>query len=144
MANLERAVQIAHEAHAGQFRRDGRPYVSHPLRVMARLAAAGHPEKVQIAGVLHDVVEDSDWTLDDLRREGFEEEVVDTVDRVTKRDGDTDETVMARIIGHAMAETIKEEDMDDNYKDNPTERQKQKIDHRRTILAMARAAAADT
>jgi hypothetical protein len=142
MPNLERAIQIAHEAHEGQVRRDGRPYVSHPLRVMARLAANGHSENIQIAGVLHDVVEDSGWTLDDLRREGFDEDVIETVDRLTKREGDTDESVMARIIGHIMAEIVKEEDMDDNYKDNPTQKQKRKIERRRAILKVARAATA--
>jgi hypothetical protein len=140
VATLERAIQIAHEAHDGQLRRDGGPYVRHPLRVMARLAAAGYSEKAQMAAVLHDVVEDSEWTLEDLRREGFDEEVIDTVDRVTKREGDTDETVMARVIGHPLAEPLKEKDMDDNYEDNPTEKQKRKIDRRRAILAMARTA----
>lgn len=73
MSTLERAVEIAMDAHRGQVDKSGREYVSHPLRVMA----AGKTDEERIAGVLHDVVEDSDWTFDMLEAEGFSREVVD-------------------------------------------------------------------
>ena len=57
MSTLERAIQIAALAHAGQFDKAGQPYILHPLRVMFRM----EEEHERIAAVLHDVVEDSPW-----------------------------------------------------------------------------------
>ena len=85
MQILERAIQIATEAHEGEFRRDGTPYVDHPLRVMATLATAGFSEKVQAVGVIHDVFENSrKFTFTDLRQEGFPVDVVDALKLLTK------------------------------------------------------------
>lgn len=62
MATLERAIQIAREAHAGQVDKAGKDYINHPLRVMEM----GKNENEKIVGILHDVVEDSDWTFEML------------------------------------------------------------------------------
>ena len=59
MGILGRAIEIATEAHRGQLDKTGEEYIGHPLRVMAM----GKTENEKIAGVLHDVVEDSDWTF---------------------------------------------------------------------------------
>ena len=56
MSTLERAIQIATEAHKGQLDKAGRDYIGHPLRVMAM----GKTEDEKIVGVLHDVIEDTD------------------------------------------------------------------------------------
>ena len=64
---LERAISIAVEAHRGQKDRYGAPYILHPLRVMGRLEAPTE----QTVAILHNVVEDTDWTFEDLQREGF-------------------------------------------------------------------------
>jgi (p)ppGpp synthase/HD superfamily hydrolase len=80
--NLERAIEIAVEAHKGTFDKGGNPYVLHPLRVMFSL----HSEEEKIVGVLHDVVEDSNWSFDDLVAEGFSETVIEGIKSVTKTD----------------------------------------------------------
>jgi (p)ppGpp synthase/HD superfamily hydrolase len=67
MATLEDAVSIAAQAHRGQEDKAGDPYLLHPLRMMLRMKS----EAEMIAAVLHDVVEDSDWTLERLRDRGF-------------------------------------------------------------------------
>ena len=82
MATLERALEIAAEAHRGQLDRTGEPYLLHPIRVMLRV----RDESERLVALLHDVVEDNEaWTLDRLRAEGFPDEVVEAVDRLTRR-----------------------------------------------------------
>ena len=90
MPTLERAVAFAAEAHEGQTDKAGAPYILHVLRVVL----ACPPGDAQIVAALHDVVEDTDWTLDDLRERGFSETVVQSVDAVTRR---SDETYMGFI-----------------------------------------------
>ena len=72
MGNLERAIEIATEAHRGQLDKAGNDYIGHPLRVMAM----GHTAEEKIVGVLHDVVEDSAWTFEQLAAEGFSAEII--------------------------------------------------------------------
>ena len=72
MSTLERAIQIATEAHKGQLDKSGKDYIGHPLRVMEM----GRSEQEKIVGVLHDVVEDTDWTFERLAAEGFSEEII--------------------------------------------------------------------
>ena len=79
---LGRAISIAAEAHAGQKDRAGAPYILHPIRLMIQMDS----ENAMMAAVLHDVVENSVWTLDDLRKEGFSNEVLNAVDSLTHRD----------------------------------------------------------
>lgn len=75
MSTLERAIEIATEAHRGQRDKAGNDYIGHPLRVMA----AGKTPEEKIVGVLHDVVEDSDWTLEELAAEGFAPEIIEAL-----------------------------------------------------------------
>ena len=110
MSTLERAIAIAAQAHAGQRDKGGAPYVLHPLRVMLRLRGA----EEQIAGVLHDVVEDSDWTLDRLRAEGFSDAVVRAVDHLTRRDGETYPAFVDRAGADPVAARVKVADLEDN------------------------------
>ena len=80
MSNLQRAIEIATEAHKGQFDKSGKAYIGHPLRVMEM----GKSEEEKIVGVLHDVIEDTDWTFEALAAEGFSEEVITALRCVTK------------------------------------------------------------
>ncbi len=80
---IQSAVEIATKAHEGQFRKTGEPYIIHPLAVKKILEEWGMDEDTIIAGVLHDVVEDTDVTLDDIKKE-FGESVAFLVDGVTK------------------------------------------------------------
>ena len=79
----KRAVELARKAHGGQRRKTGEPYIIHPLAVMEILTEWGMDEDTIIAGVLHDTVEDTDVTLDDIKQE-FGETVAFLVDGVTK------------------------------------------------------------
>lgn len=83
--NLQRAIEIAVEAHKGQVDKAGNLYVLHPLRVMMSLDT----EDEKIVGVLHDVVEDcKGWTWDRLRSEGFSEKIIDALQSVSKTPDD--------------------------------------------------------
>lgn len=95
----------------------GEPYVSHPLRVMAAVAAAGYDERYQRVAVLHDTLEDTQLTAEHLRAEGAPEEEVEAVLAVTKRDRDTAEDYLKRVEKAATNELggiVKGFDMLDN------------------------------
>ena len=83
--NLERAIEIAVAAHKGAVDKGGQPYILHPLAVMMDLKT----DQEKIVGVLHDVVEDTDWTFEALKEEGFSEEVIEALRSVTKSDSDS-------------------------------------------------------
>jgi (p)ppGpp synthase/HD superfamily hydrolase len=87
MSTIEAADRLAEGAHAGQFDKAGNPYIDHP-RAVARMLRE-HGDEAVMAGLLHDVVEDTYVTLDDLRAAGFPERVVAAVDAVTRRQGET-------------------------------------------------------
>ena len=110
MATLERAVQIAAMAHAGQRDKSGAPYLLHPLRMMLRVET----EEAMIAAVLHDVVEDSDWTIEKLRAEGFSEAVLHAVDCLTHREAESYEEFVQRVATDALARRVKLADLEDN------------------------------
>ena len=79
--NLEKAIKIAVEAHAGQVDKGGNPYILHPLRVMLSL----NSEEERIVGVLHDVVEDCEgWSWERLRNEGCSDEILEALKSVSK------------------------------------------------------------
>ena len=79
--NLENAIKIAVEAHTGQVDKGGNPYILHPLRVMLSL----DKEEERIVGILHDVVEDcAEWSWERLAAEGFSEEIIQALKRVSK------------------------------------------------------------
>lgn len=110
MATLERAIAIAVEAHQGQRDKAGVTYVLHPLRVMLRLES----ETARITGVLHDVVEDSSWTLEGLAGEGFNAEILAALECLTKRDGEAYEAFIERVMTNALAREVKKADLLDN------------------------------
>lgn len=80
---IEKAYKVASEAHKNQFRKSGEPYIIHPLNVAIILADLKLDKETIVAGILHDVVEDTVMTEDDLRRE-FGDDVALLVDGVTK------------------------------------------------------------
>ncbi len=107
---LEKAIRIAVEAHRGQRDKYGAPYILHPLRVMALVDTA--LEKT--VAILHDVVEDSDWTFEELKTEGFPPAVLAALEAVTKREGEAYEDFVKRSAGHPLARRIKLADLEDN------------------------------
>lgn len=110
MATLERAIEIAASAHAGQRDKGGAPYILHPLRVMMRVTT----ENERIAAVLHDVVEDTGGTLEQLQSEGFEQVVLDAVAALTKKPGESRLEAAARARANPIARAVKLADNADN------------------------------
>ena len=127
MATLERAIEIAAKAHAGQVDKAGQPYVLHPLRMMLAVTT---PE-ARLAAVLHDVVEDTAVTLDELRAEGFPASVLEAVDALTKREGEDYEAFIRRVAPNPIAREVKLADLRDNSDlsriAEPTERDRERI-----------------
>ena len=85
METIQRAFYVANQAHMGTLRRSGEPYIQHPLEVALLLADMRIDADSIVAALLHDVVEDTDFTLDQLRRQ-FGDAVANIVDGVTKFD----------------------------------------------------------
>jgi len=110
MATLEKAIAIAARAHQGQKDKAGHPYILHPLRLMLRMES----EAAMIAAVLHDVVEDTDVTIDHLREAGFSEEVLQAVECLTHRDGESYDAFITRVQISPIACQVKIADLEDN------------------------------
>jgi GTP pyrophosphokinase len=109
-AGIERAFVVAREAHEGQFRKSGEDYITHPVAVSQILAELGLNETTIIASLLHDTVEDTPYSLDQLRTE-FGDEIANLVDGVTKLDkltyGPTAEAETVRKMVIAMSRDIR-------------------------------------
>lgn len=109
MATIEKALQIAAQAHEGQKDKSGEPYILHPLRAMMSVQG----EEAQIVAVLHDVIEDTSVTVDDLRRAGISEKVVAALLCVTHGKEPYAEYVV-RCKGNEIARRVKLADLEDN------------------------------
>jgi (p)ppGpp synthase/HD superfamily hydrolase len=110
IATVEDAVSIAARAHRGQKDKAGAPYLLHPLRMMLRMDT----EAAMMAAVLHDVVEDTEWTLERLREAGFSEEVLEAVDCLTHREGESYQEFVERVRTNLVARQVKIADLEDN------------------------------
>lgn len=125
---LEKAIIIATKAHSGQVDKAEESYVLHPLRVMLKLKT----EDEKIVGVLHDVIEDTDVTYDDLRKEGFSEIIIEALKRVTKIDSEDYMDFVKRAKENPISSKVKladlEDNMDINRIANPTEKDFKRIE----------------
>jgi (p)ppGpp synthase/HD superfamily hydrolase len=110
MATLGRAIAIAAQAHQEQRDKAGAPYILHPLRMMARMST----EAEMIAAVLHDLVEDTEWTIDLLRAEGFGAEVLAAIECLTRRDDESYNEFIERARTNPIACRVKLADLEDN------------------------------
>jgi hypothetical protein len=111
MHELDRAIEIALEAHAGQTDKTGEPYYLHCNRVAAAVSTI--PEK--IVAYLHDVVEKGDdWSIERLRTEGFLAEIVSAVDALTKREDENEGDFVRRAASNRLARPVKAADLRDN------------------------------
>jgi (p)ppGpp synthase/HD superfamily hydrolase len=108
---VDRARELATAAHEGQVDKADAAYIGHPARVAARLP---DDPLACAAAWLHDVVEDCDVTLDDLRAQGFPEPVVLAVDALTRRDGEEPGTYYRRVAADNLALKVKYADLADN------------------------------
>jgi hypothetical protein len=111
---IEKALMVAIRAHEGQKRKSGEPYITHPLAVCEAVKTV---EEKTVA-ILHDVVEDSNITLDDLRKD-FPENIVDAVDHVTRRDGEKYKDFIIRAKRNEIARVVKIADIEHNLKTLP-------------------------
>ncbi|MBR5804102.1 MAG: phosphohydrolase [Bacteroidaceae bacterium] len=111
MSTLERAIQIATEAHHGQVDKAGNDYILHPLRVME----LGNSLEEKIVGVLHDVVEDTNWTFERLADEGFSPIILDALRCVTKlSENEPYDHFISRVQANPLATAVKLNDLSDN------------------------------
>ncbi|MCO7614122.1 GTP pyrophosphokinase [Pseudomonas chlororaphis] len=110
MSSLERAIAIAAQAHAGQVDKGGAPYILHPLRVMLRVSEP----RERLVAVLHDVIEDSPVTLEQLRGEGFSEEVLQALAALTKVEGEDYSGFIRRAAQNPLARRVKRADLAEN------------------------------
>lgn len=109
---LEDAIAHASALHAGQVDKGGKPYILHVLRVMQAVEHFGQDH--MIAAVLHDVVEDTTESLDDLRLMGASEAVVAAVDALSRRDGEVYREFIWRVSCDPIATVVKLADLEDN------------------------------
>ena len=110
MSTLENAMSIAVTAHKGQVDKAGKPYILHPLRLMFKM----NSESEMIAAVLHDVVEDTDWTFEMLKAEGFGEEVLDALRLLTHDKKVPYKNYLEAIKTNKIALRVKIADLKDN------------------------------
>ncbi|MCV9961436.1 HD domain-containing protein [Pararhizobium sp. BT-229] len=115
--NLDLAIKLATEAHAGQVDKAGQPYILHPLRVMQAMKT----DDERIVAVLHDVIEDTAWTCDDLYwQHGFSPDVVAAIGALTRRSGEEYFDFIRRAAANPLARAVKIADIRDNL--DPTRR----------------------
>ena len=139
MSTLERAIEIAAKHHAGDTDKAGKPYLLHPLRLMF---AVSTPNEM-IAAVLHDVVEDTEVSLEDLKGEGFHDEIIEAIDALTKRPGESRLEAAGRAAANPVARNVKLADVTDNMDltriENPADkdfdRLKQYVEVRRLLIS---------
>lgn len=121
MADLEKAIEIALNAHRGQVDKVGEKYIYHPLRVMAKMK----DNNSRIVAILHDVVEDTIVTLEHLKMMGFGDDIIESVAMLTKPKHENYHVYIQRIIDYdrnfyaeyrhnSMAFLVKVADLNDN------------------------------
>lgn len=110
MATIEKALEIAARAHSGVKDKQGEPYILHPIRVMMGV----QDEQARIVGVLHDVVEDTDVTLDDIRAAGFSEDILTALSLVTHDSNQPYADYVIACKANDIARQVKLSDLRDN------------------------------
>lgn len=107
---LAKAIQIAVNAHKGQMDRAGKPYIQHPLRLMNNV----HTTEEKIVAILHDVIEDTDITADNLKEAGIPEALVTEIQTLTHDPAVEYDSYVEKIAQHKIARKVKMADLKDN------------------------------
>lgn len=107
---IAKALEIAYKSHKEQVDKGGNPYILHPIRV----ALHCEKEEEKIVALLHDVVEDSDVTIEDLKTEGFGQDVLDAITALSNVDGENYEQFIQRVAQNDIATCVKIQDLKDN------------------------------
>ncbi|GGA10791.1 hypothetical protein GCM10008018_65090 [Paenibacillus marchantiophytorum] len=138
MSTLTKAIFIAAKAHDGQTDKGGNPYILHPIR----LASKAETTEESIVAVLHDVVEDSDITLFDLKKEGFSSSIIEALDCLTRRADESYAQFIQRIKLNPLATQVKLLDLEDNSNisriPNPTDSDYERMDTYKQAIAALR------
>lgn len=108
--DIEVAISIALKAHKGQVDKGGNPYILHPLAVMNRVETI----EEKIVAVLHDVVEDTEVTIDQLRETGFSEEILEAIKLLTRAKEDSYEEFIDKTLKNRIARNVKTADIKEN------------------------------
>ncbi len=108
----ERAIAIASEAHRGQLDKHGQPFIYHLLRVMLSTQGAA----LRQVAVLHDLIEDTSWTLDQLSSVGFPPDVINAVALLTREPSTRYSEYVIRLAQNPLARQSKIADLNDNYR----------------------------
>ena len=140
MSTIETAIEIAARAHAGQVDKAGAPYIFHPLRLMF---AVETPEE-KMAAVLHDTVEDTAITFEDLREAGFPTEVLEALEALTKKKGEKRLEAAHRAAANPIALMVKLADVSDNMDlgrlPNPTKKDYARLEEYKKVRSLLEAA----
>lgn len=110
MSTIEKAIVLAARKHAGQTDKANQPYIFHPLRLMLKMKT---PEQ-QFVAVLHDILEDTDTTVVDLISLGFSSEVIEAIQALTKKEGESRIEAAYRAVRNPIARAVKLADVADN------------------------------
>lgn len=110
MATLEQAISLASKQHEGQVDKANAPYILHPLRVMLNVPTIEH----KIVAVLHDILEDTETTIEDLYQFGFQQHIIDAIVALTKKQGETRLEAAQRARQNPIARVVKLADINDN------------------------------
>ena len=109
---IGKMIVLATNAHAGQFDKGGRPYILHPLSVMHILNS--DDEELQCMAVGHDLLEDTDTTLEQLVEAGMTQRVIEGILAVTKMPGESKDTYKAKVMASQDAMRVKKADLKHN------------------------------
>ena len=113
---IEKALQIATIAHTGQKRNGGGDYIEHPKRVALKV-----DDRLKPIALLHDVIEDTNVTLEFLKKEGFPSYVLVVLDILTHKKGDSNSVYWNKILTNPDAINVKLHDIEDNLAESPSE-----------------------
>lgn len=107
---LAKALNIAYSAHQGQIDKGGIPYIQHPIRVALNCLT----DDEKIVALLHDVIEDTSVTVEELINEGFNQNIIDAIISLTKKNGEDYMTFIRRVSSNELATLVKIQDLKDN------------------------------
>lgn len=107
---IEKSLEIALKAYAGQKDKAGKTYILHPLRIMSKMKT----EEEMCVALLHDVIEDSDFTAEDLLNEGIPSSIVDAVQLLSKNDNEDYYEFIEKLLNNNLAAKVKRADIEDN------------------------------
>lgn len=106
---LASAIKLCYEAHKNQVDKGGSPYYLHPIYVALNMES----EEQKIVALLHDVIEDTEITIGDLKKKGFSEKIIEAVDAITKK-GESYEEYLKKVKDNELAKAVKIEDIKNN------------------------------